>query len=450
MTSGSWSAGTLWRLLCSGSLANWRHHAQYALGVLAALAGTGAALIAVAGAGAATSGPPSGITGGQTLTSGSVLESSDGHYTAGFTNGVLSTKITGGRTLWSEGSSSSGGDAVLQSNGSLVIFDASGQVAWDSGTTGTGCPALDMQLDGNLVVYDPAAIWSDSTAQHGMQPGDDLEPGWSLYPHGSEYRLEMQTDGNLVIENDSAKAIWSSGTSGNPGAYATMQTDGNFVVYSTKHKALWSTKTSSNPGATLAFASTGDLDVESTAGKSLWSSGSTGKAGTGSAFSLAPVSASTTPCPSAPVAPTTTTVVQTVTTTQTETQTVVVPTTTVVTVAAPPPVPRKKRLDVRLTLGFKPSGDITFLTSIGVGRLPTGAELTATYNPDLRGHRARVRHAVRGRTLVALVRYLRDLRYRPGQTLNLNITRRGYENEFVTFTFRAGRLPTYRTRSTKR
>jgi hypothetical protein len=42
----------------------------------------------------------------------------------------------------------------------------------------------------------------------------------------------MQTDGNLVMyrRRDGA-AIWSSCTSGHPGAYAEMQTDGNFVVY---------------------------------------------------------------------------------------------------------------------------------------------------------------------------------------------------------------------------
>lgn len=47
--------------------------------------------------------------------------------------------------------------------------------------------------------------------------------------------LTMQTDGNLVARLNTGKGsgqvVWSSGTSGNSGAYAVMQTDGNLVVY---------------------------------------------------------------------------------------------------------------------------------------------------------------------------------------------------------------------------
>ncbi|MER6738870.1 hypothetical protein [Streptomyces puniciscabiei] len=64
--------------------------------------------------------------------------------------------------------------------------------------------------------------------------------------------LTMQTDGNLVARlktgSGTGQVVWSTGTGGNPGAYAVMQTDGNIVVYKStgglgKGGALWATGT---------------------------------------------------------------------------------------------------------------------------------------------------------------------------------------------------------------
>ncbi|MFJ5029495.1 hypothetical protein ACIQB5_15525 [Streptomyces sp. NPDC088560] len=46
----------------------------------------------------------------------------------------------------------------------------------------------------------------------------------------------MQSDGNLVVYKSgggpsSGGALWSTGTWGHTGAYATLQNDGNFIVY---------------------------------------------------------------------------------------------------------------------------------------------------------------------------------------------------------------------------
>jgi hypothetical protein len=425
-------------------LSTFVRHARYAIAVLAAAGGFGVALaLSGAQAGAASSAADD-ITGGQTLTSGSTLETADGHYEAIFTNGVLSDQIVGGRTLWSVGSSDPGAYAVLQPNGMLVIFAPTGQVNWDSGVTGSGCPTLEMQLDGNLGDYDPAQIWTAGSAQHGMQGGDELLPGWSLYPSGAAYRLEMETSGDLALENDSGTAIWTSDTK-SAGAYAAFQTDGNLVVYSSAKKALWSTKTSGNKGSTLALGSDGNIVISSSAGKQLWDSDSTGKAGTGKSFAVAPVPASATPCPGDVTVPTTT-VVQTQTETQTQTvvntQTVVVPTTTVVTVAVPTPTHR--RVDVRMTVRFGFKGARTFLDQIAIGKLPKGTELSSTYNPHLRRHKASVRRATTARGVRRMITELRRIVYRPRQTLNLDLTHHGYENEWATFTFRADKLPNVR------
>jgi hypothetical protein len=93
---------------------------------------------------------------------------------------------------------------------------------------------LILQADGNLVIYrkrDGAATWSSGTGGH---PGAVMQ---------------MQRDGNLVIYwgvapgNKYGPALWSSGTWNNPGAYSLLQDDGNFVVYAADGHALWSTNT---------------------------------------------------------------------------------------------------------------------------------------------------------------------------------------------------------------
>jgi hypothetical protein len=42
-------------------------------------------------------------------------------------------------------------------------------------------------------------------------------------------------------------ALWSSQTSGNPGAHLVMQTDGNLVIYNASNAAIWATYTLHNP-----------------------------------------------------------------------------------------------------------------------------------------------------------------------------------------------------------
>ncbi|MFI5617685.1 hypothetical protein [Streptomyces sp. NPDC051567] len=86
-----------------------------------------------------------------------------------------------------------------------------------------------------------------------LRPGQHLASGASLIPTPGKAELVMQPDGNLVIYASGNPggyrlALWSSGTYGNPGAYATMQEDGNFVVYKKdggegKGGALWNTAT---------------------------------------------------------------------------------------------------------------------------------------------------------------------------------------------------------------
>ena len=90
--------------------------------------------------------------------------------------------------------------------------------------------SVDMQADGNFVVYDrrgsgPKPMWASATAGKGG------------------VIATMQTDGNLVVYNAQHKPLWASGTQSHPGAYAIVQPDGNFVVYDKSHKPLWASAT---------------------------------------------------------------------------------------------------------------------------------------------------------------------------------------------------------------
>ncbi|MFE2346063.1 DUF6531 domain-containing protein [Kitasatospora cineracea] len=86
-------------------------------------------------------------------------------------------------------------------------------------------------------------------------------------------RLIMQADGNLVLyQIDTGRPVWSSDTSGHPGATATMQTDGNLAVTDTTGTVLWSSNTAGNTGAIAKVQDDGNFVLYNTTGTALWSS----------------------------------------------------------------------------------------------------------------------------------------------------------------------------------
>lgn len=85
-----------------------------------------------------------------------------------------------------------------------------------------------LQSDGNVVLYNNSgqALWASDT--------------WGRYDATS---LRMQSDGNLVLYTDDGTPIWSSGTWNNPGAYLAIQDDSNVVIYTAGGQPIWSTNT---------------------------------------------------------------------------------------------------------------------------------------------------------------------------------------------------------------
>ncbi|WP_083646607.1 hypothetical protein [Kitasatospora sp. CB01950] len=113
----------------------------------------------------------------------------------------------------------------------------------------------------------------------------DPWPGGSYLYRGTEMRaggstlvgqdnksvLMMEADGNLVLylvnsTGGPKHEIWSSGTSGHPGAYAILQADSNLVVYAAGGSAetggaLWSSNTYGQHGGVLTLYPGGSLQL---------------------------------------------------------------------------------------------------------------------------------------------------------------------------------------------
>lgn len=93
-------------------------------------------------------------------------------------------------------------------------------------TSQDGRFTLNMQGDGNLVLYGPSGKYRWDSATHGQ----------------SVTQTVMQGDGNFVIYGPGG-ALWASGTHGHSGAWLVVQNDGNLVIYDPSGSALWATGT---------------------------------------------------------------------------------------------------------------------------------------------------------------------------------------------------------------
>lgn len=110
-------------------------------------------------------------------------------------------------------------------------------------------------------------------AQDILNPDETLNPGESLSSANGCYLLELQTDGNLVLykTRPKMKALWSSKTDGKPASFAIMQSDGNLVVYADgPTRALWNSGTDGRDGSRLVLQDDGNLVIYTPANRPVW------------------------------------------------------------------------------------------------------------------------------------------------------------------------------------
>ncbi len=199
---------------------------------------------------ASSTAPPTGpgvLSPGQSVASGASFVSATGQFRvtvdASGPGLVLRSRTCPDVTLAKTSAGPS--TLVMQGDGNLVLYGPSGDT-WSSGTWGHPGAYAVMQGDANLVVYglNGVPLWGSGTSCQAAMSYEDpsgyvktsapnqavLQPGDSMFSLDRSTMLAMQTDGNLVLYK-SSKALWATGTYGNPGAFAVLQWDGNLVVY---------------------------------------------------------------------------------------------------------------------------------------------------------------------------------------------------------------------------
>ena len=103
-----------------------------------------------------------------------------------------------------------------------------------------------------------------------LASGATLLSGQSLVSPNGKFKLDMQGDGNLVLYG-AGLVLWDSGTLNDASDYATMQGDGNFVIYKS-NRPIWSSGTdnSARGAYRLTVQNDGDVVIYSPANKPLW------------------------------------------------------------------------------------------------------------------------------------------------------------------------------------
>lgn len=133
----------------------------------------------------------------------------------------------------------------------------------------------DLELDKIMILKFAAVIaagfFSLTAFAAGLFAGQGLFQGQAIVSDANNYKLVMQTDGNLVFYRNSDNAVrFATMAFGN---YTVMQNDGNLVEYGYSGGAIWHANTAGNAGAFLAVQDDGNLVVYSASGQPLWNIG---------------------------------------------------------------------------------------------------------------------------------------------------------------------------------
>ncbi len=222
------------------------------------------------------------------MNDGAGLRSPSGQYRLDMQADGNLVLYTHSRPLWSSGTQGNpGAYTVMQTDSNLVVYTQDDRPLWNSQTGGRqGGAHLAVQDDANLVVYDGSrrAIWASGSVNTGAVGGESLQHGWYIQSPNRAYKLAMQADSNFVLYG-AGGATWSSGTAGQRGSRVAMQPDGNLVLYSGDDRALWHAGTNGHPGARLALQDDGNAVIYDPADQPLWASNTgTGRGGGGFAM----------------------------------------------------------------------------------------------------------------------------------------------------------------------
>jgi hypothetical protein len=153
---------------------------------------------------------------------------------------------------------------------------------WNGAFTRTG-GELRMEFEGlpawidffnlNFMGYDPNTYITIERSGDILEAGQRLNHGRTITSPDGRFRLEQQTDGNLVLYRWDNAALWATNLWG---AYTEMQVDGNLVVYDEYRNAVWASATHGNWDSYLRMQDDGNLVIYRRDGQAIWHSGTWG------------------------------------------------------------------------------------------------------------------------------------------------------------------------------
>ncbi|MGC2745538.1 MAG: RHS repeat-associated core domain-containing protein [Candidatus Angelobacter sp.] len=173
--------------------------------------------------------------------------------------------------------------AIMQTDGNFVVYNPAGTALWSTGTAGTASGPMEVQDDGNLVLYNfkwqagtyaaPAkGPFQSQTCNLGiaLNAPQTIPDNKCIVSPSGQYMLWVATDGSMRIYDLAHSAItWMVG-GGSPGAYASLQVDGNFVLYTADGKtALWNSGTNGTNAQRLEMGNDGRIIIY----RASWNSG---------------------------------------------------------------------------------------------------------------------------------------------------------------------------------
>ncbi|TDD46807.1 hypothetical protein E1263_35805 [Kribbella antibiotica] len=237
--------------------------------LVAGAAAAGATLLAPVTAQATTSAPvavtkaaavPDILKPGQKLKAGNYIRSKNGQYIFIMQSDGNAVLYKGKTALWSTATNRKASVLVMQKNGNLEVVSGK-TVVWQSNTGTSPGAILAVQNDNNLVIYNTRGKpnWSRIMVVGTLGVNRVLKFPEYLTSVNRVYRLQMQSDGNLVLVKNQKTPLWSTKTQ-SKGAFTVMQSDGNLVVYSAAKKPLWSSKTT-RAGSVLVAQNNGDVQI---------------------------------------------------------------------------------------------------------------------------------------------------------------------------------------------